>query len=50
MDNGLILYYDTPHTARVSKIRIIVVPAKFRKVAMSKYHVSLLAGQSHDKL
>ena len=29
LDNGLISYYYTPHTASVKKLRLIVVPFKF---------------------
>ena len=48
MDNGLISYYDTPLTARIIQLRLIVVPFKFRQVVMSACHLSLLAGNSHD--
>ena len=29
-DNGLVFYYKTPCRVRVSQLRIIVVPVKFR--------------------
>ena len=29
LENELISYYDTPHTARVRKLRLRVVPVKF---------------------
>ena len=41
--NGLIFYYYTPHTSRVTQLRLIVVPVKFRLVVMSSRHVYPLA-------
>ena len=49
LDDGLILYYDTPCTARVRKLRLIVVPIKFIQVVTSSYHVYPLVGQIHDQ-
>ena len=49
MDNGLIYYYETPHTARVRQPRLRVVPVKFRRVVMSSCHVSPLSGNSHEQ-
>ena len=43
MGNVLIYYYDTPRTARVSQIRLKVVPVKFILVVMSAFQVFLLA-------
>ena len=49
LDDGLILYYDTPCTARARKLRLIVVPIKFIQVVTSSYHVYPLVGQIHDQ-
>ena len=34
LENGLILYYDTPLTARVRQILTRVIPVKFIRVVM----------------
>ena len=47
--NGLIFYHDTPHTARVRRLSLRVVPVKFRKVVMSACHVYSLALHSHEQ-
>ena len=35
LNNDMIFYYDTPLKAIVRKIRLIVVPLRFRKVVIS---------------
>ena len=50
MDNGLISYYDTPCKSRVRELRLIVLPFKFWQVVMYTYHISLLAGHSHEQI
>ena len=49
LDNGLIPYYDTPHTSRVRQLRMRVVPIKFRQVVMSACHVSPLEYHRHEQ-
>ena len=34
LENGLVSYYDNLRTSRVRKLRLIVVPVKFRKVVI----------------
>ena len=48
MEKCLIFYYDTPRTSRVRQISLRLVPTKFRQVAISSFHVSLLSGQIHE--
>ena len=47
--NVLILYYDTPLTARVSQMRLGVVPVKFIQVMMPERHLSPLEVDRHDQ-
>ena len=49
LGNGSISYYDTLLADRVRKLRLRVVPVKFRQVVMSECHVSPLSGNSYDQ-
>ena len=49
LENSLILYYETPHTARVRKLILVVVPFKFRQVVMSAFHIYMIVGHIHEK-
>ena len=50
MDNGLILYYNTPHTDRVGKIMMKVVPVKLIGVVISACYISPLLGHIHEQI
>ena len=45
----MIFYYETPRISKVRKIRLIVVPIKFRKFVMPVCHVSPLVGHILEK-
>ena len=49
MENVLVLYYDTPRTARVRQIGLKVIYANFRQVVMSEFHIYPIEEQRHDQ-
>ena len=40
----MILYYIIPNTVRFRKLRLIVIPYKFRRVVISSYYVYTIVG------
>ena len=49
LNSGLILYQDSPFTARVRQTRTRAVPVKYIQVASSSCHISPLAEHSNRK-